>query len=281
LGPFWIDDSIVLLGRMADKRSGADRERPLTGLLYGGRLRSDITFRLNPDSRYFIHAELTGADLARWAQEAVPGQQQLSGRVSASVDFQGTGRGLHNLGGRGSVRVNDAVLYELPVMVALLKTLRGRAPDTSAFNTADMDFRIEGEHVYLNKIHCQGDAISLRGAGELNLDRSVKLTFYPIVGRDETRFPAVDRLLGRASQQFMLIHVDGTLDSPQTRSEPFPALAQALQAFPQLQATPSPFDYPRQAAANAPRTAPAPRNTQPRNTPPFRDLPSRNAPGPR
>src|SRR6185437_5930248 len=228
LGPFWIDDTNVLFGRMADKRAGAPRERSLTGLLYGGRLRSDVKVGLGSDSRYFIHAELTGADLARWAQEAVPGHQQLSGRVSAKINFQGNGRGLHNLGGRGSVWVNDAVLYELPVMVSLLKTLRGRAPDTTAFNTADMDFRIEGEHVYLNQIHCQDDAISLRGAGELNLDRSVKLTFYPIVGRDEARFPAVDKLLGRAGQQIMLIHVDGTLDAPQTCGEPFPALAQAL-----------------------------------------------------
>lgn len=279
LGPFWIDDSIVELGRMADKRGGAPRERPLTGLLYGGRLRSDISVRLGSDSRYFIHAELTGADLARWAQEAIPGHQQLSGRVSGDINLRGSGRGLHNLGGRGSVWVNDAVLYELPVMVSLLKTLRGRSPDTTAFNTADMDFRIEGEHVYLNRIHCQGDAISLRGAGELNLDRSVKLTFYPIVGRDEARFPAVDKLLGRASQQIMLIHVDGTLDAPQTRSEPFPALAQALQAFPQLQATPSPAEYPRQAAvggAGAPGARQPPRNTQP-----FRDVPPRNAPSPR
>ncbi|HEV7223155.1 MAG TPA: AsmA-like C-terminal region-containing protein [Pirellulales bacterium] len=279
LGPFWIDDSIVLCGRMADKRAGAPRERPLTGLLYGGRLRSDVKVGLGADSRYFIHAELTGADLARWAQEAVPGQQQLSGRVSADINFQGNGRGLHNLGGRGSVWVNDAVLYELPVMVSLLKTLRGRAPDTTAFNTADLNFRIEGEHVYLNQIHCQGDAISLRGAGELNLDRSVKLTFYPIVGRDEARFPAVDKLLGRASQQFMLIHVDGTLDAPQTRSEPFPALAQALQAFPQLQAAPSPPEYPRQAAGGGRASLAAP--PPPRNAQPFRDSPPRNAPSPR
>ncbi len=120
-------------------------------------------------------------------------------------------------------------------MLALLKTLRGRAPDTTAFNTADMNFRIQGEHVYLNNIHCQGDAVSLRGTGELNLDRSIKMTFYPIVGRDDRRLPLLDQFLGRAGQQIMLIHVDGTLEAPETRSEVFPALAQALQAFPQLQ----------------------------------------------
>jgi hypothetical protein len=133
-------------------------------------------------------------------------------------------------------------------MVALLKTLRGRAPDTNAFNTADLDFRIEGEHVYLKNIVCLGDAINLRGAGELNWDHSVKLAFYPIVGREEPRAPVFDKLLGRASQQIVLIHVGGTLDAPETRTEPFPALAQAFQAFPQLQPAPLPAGPARASA---------------------------------
>jgi hypothetical protein len=41
------------------------------------------------------------------------------------------------------------------------------------------------------------------------------------------------RLLGGASGQFMLIHVDGTLAEPVTSTEAFPTLAGALQ---QLQA---------------------------------------------
>lgn len=235
LGPFWIDDASILFGFKADRRRGLRPERQITAQLYEGRLLGDVTIQLEDAPSYFVHAELAGADLARAAQEAFVGRQQISGRLSANADFRGSGRGLHNLSGRGSIWLNNADLYELPVMIALLKTLRGRAPDTTAFNTADMNFRIQGEHVYLNNIHCQGDAISLRGTGELNLDRSIKMTFYPIVGRDDRRLPLLDQFLGRASQQFMLIHVDGTLEAPETRSEVFPALAQALQAFPQLQ----------------------------------------------
>ena len=235
LGPFWIDDASILFGFKADRRRGLRPERQITAQLYEGRLLGDVTVQLDDAPSYFVHAELAGADLARAAQEAFVGRQQISGRLSANADFRGSGRGLHNLSGRGSIWLNNADLYELPVMLALLKTLRGRAPDTTAFNTADMNFRIQGEHVYLNNIHCQGDAVSLRGTGELNLDRSIKMTFYPIVGRDDRRLPLLDQFLGRAGQQIMLIHVDGTLEAPETRSEVFPALAQALQAFPQLQ----------------------------------------------
>lgn len=259
LGPFWIDDTAILFGFKADRQRGVRPERQMTARLYEGRLLGDVKIDLGEAPRYFVHAELTGADLARAAQEAFIGRQQISGRLSANADFYGAGRGLHNLGGRGSIWLNNADLYELPVMVALLKTLRGRAPDTTAFNTADMEFRIQGEHVYLRNIHCQGDAISLRGTGELNLDRTVKMTFYPIVGRDDRRLPLVDQFLGRASQQIMLIHVDGTLEAPQTRSEVFPALAQALQAVPQLQSD-EPLGEPVRripAAGPAPRPAAA------------------------
>lgn len=266
LGPFWIDDARLLFGFKADRQRGVQPERQITARLYEGRVLGDVTIQLGDVPRYFVHAELAGADLARAAQEAFVGRQQISGRLSANADFYGAGRGLHNLGGRGDIWLNNADLYELPVMVALLKTLRGRAPDTTAFNTADMNFRIQGEHIYLNNIHCQGDAISLRGTGELNLDRSIKMTFYPIVGRDERRIPLVDQFLGRASQQIMLIHVDGTLDAPQTRSEVFPALAQALQAFPQLQPEPlgEPLRQPPGTGLNARSGAPAPRYDAPR-----------------
>jgi hypothetical protein len=252
---------------MADKRLGANPQRPLTGLLYGGRVRGDVTVWIEAAARYFVHAELNGADLARCAQEALAGQHQLSGSVAANVDLSGIGRGTHNLRGNGNVRVENAALYELPVMVALLKTLRGRTPDTNAFNTADLDFRIEGEHAYLKNIVCLGDAINLRGAGELNMDHSVKLTFYPIVGRDESRLPVVDKLLGRASQQIVLIHVDGSLDAPETRTEPFPALAQAFQAFPQLQPAPLPAGPARPSALGGvapPGGAAIPYERQPR-----------------
>ncbi len=267
LGPFWIDDAAAYFGFKADRVRGIRPERQITARLYEGRLLSDVKIQLGADTSYFVHAELAGADLARCAQEAIAGQQQLSGRLSANADFYGAGRGLHNLRGRGSIWLSNANLYELPVMVALLSTLRGKAPTTTAFNTADLNFRIQGEHIYLNNIHCQGDAINLRGTGELNLDRSIKLVFYPSVGRDNSRMPLLDQFLGRASQQIMLIHVDGTLDSPQPRSEVFPALSQALQAFPQLQADPPLGEPVRQSSApagNARAGASTPRPGTPR-----------------
>lgn len=237
LGPFWLDNNMVLLGRAADRQRGAASGRAVTARLYGGTVVLDGRVGFAPTPKYSLYATLTAADLARAANETVAAKQKLTGLVSAEVDLHGAGRGIHHLGGRGTVRLRDADLFELPVIVALLKPLSGRLPDTTAFDTADVDFRIEGEHIYLNKVHCNGDAVSLRGGGEMGLDRSIRLSFYAVVGRGDAAFPLLDKVVSAASQQIMRIDVDGTLDNPTTRNWVFPNVDDARRIF---QAEPAP-----------------------------------------
>ena len=125
-------------------------------------------------------------------------------------------------------------MYQLPVKISLLKILGLRSPDQNAFSDATVDYRIEGEHIYLKQIDFQGDAISLRGTGEMNFQSAIRLTFYATVGRGELDLPLIKPLVRGVSQQFMLIHVGGTLQNPETSREALPAVNQALQQlFPQ------------------------------------------------
>ncbi|MGH7138676.1 MAG: AsmA-like C-terminal region-containing protein, partial [Pirellulales bacterium] len=256
LGPLWLDNNVVLLGRAADRQRGAASGRAVTARLYGGTVVLDGRVNLGLTPKYSLYATLTAADLARAAQEAIAGKQKLSGLVSAEVELHGAGRGVHHLGGRGSVRLRDADLFELPVMVALLKPLSGRLPDTTAFNTADVDFRIAGEHIYLNKVHCNGDAVSLRGGGEMNFDRSIQLSFYAVVGRGDAAFPILDKVVSAASQQIVQIDVNGTLDNPITHNRVFPNVEDARRIF---QSEPAP------QAVRPPRDGLIGRATAPQN----------------
>ena len=104
-----------------------------------------------------------------------------------------------------------------------------RPPDQNAFSDATIDYRIEGEHIYFDRIDFRGDAISLRGQGEMDFQSAIRLTFYALVGRGELDVPVVKQVFRGASQQLMCIHVDGTLQNPETRKEALPALNQALQ----------------------------------------------------
>jgi hypothetical protein len=241
MGPLWIDDQQVLLGSWVDRRrneaapggrapSGWQRQpRPLTAKFFGGNLYGDGWIMLGAEPRYGLQATLSQADLSRIAQEVMAGRQNLRGRITATASLRGTGRSLNGLAGQGTIQLSDGDVYELPFMIALLKILSIRLPDQTAFSTSDIDFRIEGEHVYFNRINFNGDAISLRGAGEMDFQQSIRLTFHAIVGRGNLNIPLVKELFTGASQQIMLIHAGGTLQNPEIRKEPFPVVGQALQ----------------------------------------------------
>ncbi|MCE9605216.1 MAG: AsmA-like C-terminal region-containing protein, partial [Planctomycetia bacterium] len=242
LGPLWIDNEQVLLGMWADRRKGEQAERHVTGKLYGGTTVADGWIVLGDEPEYAFLATLTNGNLSRFAQEHIAGNNKLSGEILATVDLRGKGRTRNNLQGRGSIQLRNADIYQLPAMVSLLKVLSLRAPDATGFTKSDINFVLQGEHAYLERIDFDGDAVSLQGRGELNLlNDQINLVFRTVVGSDSARLPAVKQLLGGASQQILLLHVDGTLKSPQVRREAFPGVNQVLE---QLQAelnSPSPL----------------------------------------
>jgi hypothetical protein len=237
-GPFWIDDDEVLFGTDVDRHSVQRTEaaparppRPLTAQLFGGTVYGNGWVALGPVPRYELSGTLAQADLSRCAQEMLPGRQNISGQIMATVNLRGSGRSLNALSGNGSIHLRNADIYELPVMVSLLKILSIREPDRTAFSESDIRFRIEGPHLYFDPINFNGDAISLEGKGEMDFQSAINLRFRAQLGRNELKLPMVREVLGGASEQIMVIHVEGTLQDPQMRREPFPVVHQAIEEF--------------------------------------------------
>lgn len=234
IGPLWFDNNNVVLGDWtAQPQTKAQPGRHVTASLLGGVLSGDCHVKLGAVPHYHLIATVAQADLRRFAQDNLPNHQKLKGKIVAQINLQGNG-GPRNLVGNGTLHLSDADVYELPVMVSLLKIARAKPPDATAFTQGDITFAVQGEHVTLNQINLDGDAISLSGQGELTLDgltNPIRLQLHTTVGRGNV--PLLSGMLSEASQHIMLIYVDGTLDSPTTRAEAFPAAQGALQ---QLQA---------------------------------------------
>jgi len=224
-GPLAMDADGVRLGAAA----GGEAARRLSARIATGTLLIDARLQAGDAGGFVVSASLQDADLERLTAEATGVAHRYRGRLHGGIEVSGSRAGTHSLVGRGQVRLRDADIYELSVVVALLKILRIKAPDRNAFSSSVVDFRIEGPHAYLDNIELSGDAISLVGAGEIDFDSNLQLTFRSIMGDSETQLPAMKRLLGGASGQFMLIHVDGTLADPTPSTEAFPTLAAAVQ----------------------------------------------------
>lgn len=227
-GPLEITDKQLLFGARARNFAPGERPTPVTARIFNGEVAADAVVNLTHRPTFWLAANLAHGDVRQYATEMIPGRQSVSGKFFASTQLWG-GEDLHALRGEGRIRLREADVYQLPVMVAMLKVLSVRAPDATAFTDGDIDYRIEGNHIYLDRINVKGDAISLLGKGEGDFDRRIKLNFYTMVGRDELQLPIVRPLLGEASRQMMQIRVDGTLDNPQVTPEAFPGAKQFLQ----------------------------------------------------
>jgi hypothetical protein len=237
-GPLSLDNANVFLGALGPT-SGPQNGPPrhVTARLLGGTLAGDCQVRLAAIPQYRLTATLAQADLNQFARENLPGNQELQGKIAATVTLFGT-PGPRNLSGSGTIHLSDADVYDLPLMLSLLKIARAKRPDSTAFTQSDIAFDIQqGEHIILKHINLEGDAISLSGNGELTLDgqaNPISLRLHTSAGRGG--LPILSGMLSEASQQILLIHVGGTLQHPETRTGPFPVANQALQ---QLQADPN------------------------------------------
>lgn len=227
-GPVWADNTVCLLGRPATEKQ-AQPPRPLTAQTYGGVLTCDGRLQCDGPARYQLFLALGGADVARLARERLGSPSDLSGTVSGRLELSGTGHSTHALDGAGELHIVDANIYRLPVLVALLKVLQIRTPDTTAFHSCDMQFEVQGEHIHFRQLNLLGDAVSLYGRGETNFDRQLNLVFYSLVGPVKLPLPLLNSLAGQASQQILQLKVSGTMDNPKIERDAFPAVNQVLQ----------------------------------------------------
>jgi len=233
LGPIYIDEKHVLLGAAAHPAGSAEAPRHITARAYQGTVLSDGVIRLTPTPHYVFDASVSGAELEEVARDWMDGSQQVRGKLLANVHLEGNDYAPGAAQGYGTINLRDANIYQLRAMVSMLKVLSVKPPDPTAFTKSDINFRIDAGHLYFDQIHFIGDAVSLKGNGEMDFDGDVDLKFYACVGRAERRIPLVGPLFREASQQFMQIQVAGPLKNPEITREHFPGVMHSLQ---QLQA---------------------------------------------
>ncbi len=252
-GPILIDDQRVLLGSSVPPPAAGQRPRPLQGMVFGGWAYGEGVVALGKDTGYRLSGKLFEAELSRAAQELVSGRQNLQGKVIARIDLTGHSKTVNAMEGRGNIQLHNADIYELPVMVSLLKILTIRRPDNNAFSESNIDFLIKGDHIYFPKIVFSGDAISLEGAGEMDANRNVNLQLGTRLGRGELGMTFLRDVLGGAGDQIVLIHVDGPVSNPRIVRQPLPAvnnLIEQLQKDLQIPVE-SPGLFPQGGTANS------------------------------
>ncbi len=250
-GPIWMNESSCLLGQWACEKQGVPVKH-LTARVYDGTLTADTWVTFGDLPKYHTDANISGVNLARLMVERFHNQQAFTGKVAANLRLHGEGHSLQSLKGNGEVKVTEANIYELPLLVGLLKVLRSGTPDKTAFNQCDMKFDIDGRHVNLYQLDFLGDAVSLYGQGTTNFDQQLNLAFHGVLGRNDARLPIVKNLIDRTGEQFLQMYVGGTISNPQIHTQPLPGINNLIQQIQTELDTGTPVPDVRQAERTTP-----------------------------
>jgi hypothetical protein len=204
----------------------------IKGRLFGGDIGGSVRVEFGPEVHYEVN--LTGSqikleDFGRYHR--LSPKAQLSGLASARLYLKGDGSDRNGLNGAGSIDVPNGKMYNLPVLLDLLKVLNLRWPDKTAFEEARVRFAIQGKRVDVSQLDLFGNAVSLSGRGTMNLDGSdVHLDFYVIWGRVvEWLPPVIDQIPGKFSQYLLKVRMRGNIGGKvEFTKEPVPVLVEPI-----------------------------------------------------
>lgn len=248
-GPIWLDGNQSLAGVFAaaptnqflgslsqsangalpaEAQPGLPGDRSLTGKLNQGVLKLDAQLNSAPAGEFYLQTTLADACLDQFCKDNAPSLKEISGRSFAALRLQGNSLGTHSLRGTGSIQLRQAQLYELPVVLSLLKSLRLGSRTKAAFDSGNIDLQIMGTDIELTRIEMLGEPISLIGNGTVDSQRNIDLNFYSIMGKNRLNIPVITELYRASSQQILWIHIDGSLDSPQTHRHVLPQINDSI-----------------------------------------------------
>lgn len=230
-GPLFLSDNEMLMGAYAEPGRPGQPPRRITAQLYGGAVVADCRVALAEIPHFEVNAQVVDADMKRLSTEALSTERDLKGKVIADVRLQGNTRGAHTFKGGGTVQVSDGDVGQLPLVLSLFKILTVKPPNSKAFSRSDIKFQIKGNHIQFDHINFYGDAISLLGKGEMDLDKNIRMIFHPIVGNGQRNIPLVKPVLGLAGKQLVWIYVYGTFDNPKTAREALPGVKRAVEGL--------------------------------------------------
>jgi hypothetical protein len=155
------------------------------GSLFNGFVGGEARIVLSDPPRYRLWLTASDVRLDEVARHYHLGQDaELKGTAQGRIVLENAvdpKTGTLVLKGDGSIDVPTGRMYNLPVLLDLVKLAKFQAPDQTAFEEAHAAFRIQGDKVFVDHVDLIGSAVSLGGSGELDATgRHVKFEFYTV-----------------------------------------------------------------------------------------------------
>lgn len=203
----------------------------LKARLFDGDVGGEVRLEFGPTLRYDVNLTLLGMALEKFGRHNLGDKAELQGQAHARLYLTGRGTDLNALDGRGSIDVPHGRMYNLPLLLDLLKVIGLRWPDRTAFEEAHSTFRIHGPRAQVEKLDLFGHAVSLSGQGEMNIDGSdLQLDFYAVWGRiTEILPPILDKIPPALGKCLLKVEMRGHLGDVKFNKEAVPVLVEPVE----------------------------------------------------
>lgn len=191
----------------------------INGRMYGGEVGGQARLELATPVRFDLSlngARLKLEEVARVNQ--LGPKTELQGLATAQLTLSNPmdpATKAPLLQGSGSIDVPNGRLFDLPIMLDVIKLARLRPMDHTAFEEAHAVFRIRGDRVKVGQLDLLGNAISLGGEGEMDLDGSrAQFEFYTVWTNIRNMLGGGGDVAARVSGNLFRIRVSGDLGGP-------------------------------------------------------------------
>ncbi|MBI4718375.1 MAG: hypothetical protein HY763_11260 [Planctomycetes bacterium] len=206
--------------------------------LAGGALTGQAELLLDPaQTRYNASAMVHEMDLHGFLNPPAPpdvaarrGRISADGSVDARLRMTGVLGDSASRRGNGAVRVSEARIQQLPVMLAILQVLNLSIPQEEPLDDAEAEFYVHGRRVELRDILLRGRAIALVGSGSMSVpDWGLNLRLVSVNPRRWAEIPGLTDFMERATRELVELQVAGPLARPTVRALPMPGVTEELQ----------------------------------------------------
>jgi len=156
----------------------------------------------------------------------------LKGMVEGNLSLAGKFNQPRSRRGGGSVLIREAQMFKVPLILAILQVIHFAIDDNNAFHDGTLNFIVDGDELIINEIDLRGKALSMIGAGRVNVPTQ-GLNVTLLIG-SPLRLPRIEvlsELLEGVARELMEVHVEGSLTKPTFRAEIVRSLKKTIQAI--------------------------------------------------
>jgi hypothetical protein len=230
-------DSVILGAKQLTQVRGQVTKKPGTDLLrildltaqaYGGQVAGFAEFRLADPLQFGVSLAVQDIhleELFKGDPNAVAGHNKVKGLLAGNLQLTAAGGKNAIRQASGVLKISDAELYKLPVMLGLLNVLYLAVPGDTAFTQGQVTYRLRNDKMVFEEIWLQGPALSIVGTGNMDMNTEVlDLTFLTGPPKKLRGLAGLSDLLEDVQREVAHIQVDGTLSKPRMRTVPLQSL---------------------------------------------------------